>query len=125
MKLNLMKKTSAIILLISLMTFAHAKILCAPVNRIQALAEKLDTAQKIGNNYIAYTATSVFQSNDLWWFLGVGDIFANSSNDAINIGKSFLSKATEQIDVYAKKVGDEYICNYGPGYIQARGKNLL
>jgi len=97
---------------------------CPSVRIIQESAQKLDTAQKIKDTYIAYTATSVFQSNDLWWFVGVGDITASSPDEAIKIGKYFLKNTTVQVDMSATKVGNEYICNYRPGYIQARGKKF-
>lgn len=91
---------------------------------IQLSSQKLDSAMKINEKYITYTATSIYQSNELWWFAGAGDIKADSTEEAILIGKNIMNNANIQIDVNATKVGNEYICNYGPGYIQARGKNL-
>jgi hypothetical protein len=110
-------------------TFARAHniddtILCPSVDIIQLSSKKIDSAQKINNKYIAYTATSVYQINNLWWFVGVGDIFADSSNEAIVIGKEIAREVSTQENVYAIKQGSEYICKYWPGYIQARGKDL-
>lgn len=100
------------------------KILCPSVDIIQLSSNKIDSALKVNNKYIAYTGSSVYQTNNLWWFVGVGNIFADSSDEAIVKGKEITQKASIQEDVYAIKQGDEYICKYWPGYIQARGKNL-
>jgi len=105
-------------------TFANDKIPCPSTHIIQAAAEKLDTAQKIQDEFITYTSASVYQSNDLWWFVGVGNINADSSTQALAIGKQTLINISDQQDAYATKHNDEYICNYGPGYVQARGKTL-
>jgi len=115
---------SSIVIFIFSVSVSHAEnnMPCPSVDIIQASSLRLDTAQIIKNKYITYTSTSVFQSDDLWWFVGVGDITADTSGEAIQTGKVILKKASIQIDVYATKVGSEYICNYGPGYIQARGK---
>jgi hypothetical protein len=124
------KKSVFVVLMLS-MPFGYAKnidnanIPCPSIAIIQAAAQKLDTAIKLNNKYITYSATSIYQANDLWWFAGVGDIIAHSSDEAIKTGKSFLNKVTIQLDKYATKVGDEFICKYGPGYIEARGKNLM
>lgn len=114
-------------LLIPTFSSAHDigdKILCSSLNIIQQSSQKIDTAQKINNEYIVYTATSPYQTNNLWWFVGVGDVYAATSDEAVTKGKEIVQKASIQRDVYATKQGDEFICNYGPGYIQARGKNL-
>jgi hypothetical protein len=130
MILNLPRK-SLILLLLLPISLVHTSIAyqdnvpCASVSKIQASVPKLDTAQKINDKYIAYTATSAFQSNDLWWYVGVGDVIANSSDEAIKIGKDFLNNVTVQVDVFANRDGNEYICNYRPGYIQARGKKFI
>jgi hypothetical protein len=100
-------------------------ILCPSLDKIRASVMKLDTAQKINNKYITYTATSFFQEKNIWWFSGVGDIIASSDNEAVALGKEILKKVDIQIDIYPTKVGNEYICNYAPGYVQARGKNLV
>lgn len=100
------------------------KITCPPLEIVKKSADQLDTAMKVNDKYIAYTASSFFQSNNLWWFSGVGNIAASSSQQAILLGQGILKNANIQIDVYANKVGNEFICNYGPGYIQARGKNI-
>lgn len=103
-------------------SYAENNMPCPSIDIIQASSSRLDTAQIIKNKYITYTSISVFQSDDLWWFVGVGDIAADTSSEAIQTGQAILKKASIQIDIYATKAGNEYICNYGPGYIQARGK---
>jgi len=128
MTLFFIKKSSLIsALLISTCACAQNiddKILCPSIDIIQLSSKKIDAAQKIDNKYIVYTATSVYQTNNLWWFVGVGDIFAESSDEAIVKGKEITQKASILEDVYATKQGNEFICKYWPGYIQARGKDL-
>lgn len=100
------------------------KILCPLLEVVKNSAEQLDTAMKVKDKYITYTSSSFFQSDNIWWFSGAGNISASSAQEAVMLGKAILQKADVQMDIYASKVGSEFICNYGPGYIQARGKNL-
>lgn len=97
---------------------------CSSLSIIHQSSQKIDTAQRVNDKYIVYTATSPYQTNNLWWFVGVGDIYAESTDDAIKQAREFVQKANIQKDVYAIKQGNEFICNYGPSYIQARGKSL-
>lgn len=109
---------------ISLIYAAQDNIPCASVSLIRTLSQQIDTALLIQNKYISYSSTPVFEANDLWWFIGIGDIVASSTADALRIGKTILSNTDVQLDRYATQNGNEFICNYGPGYIQARGKKL-
>lgn len=101
-----------------------SKVACPSVEVIQQSSQKLDTAQKINDEYLVYTAESVFQTNNLWWYIGVGGISASSPEDAINQGKSIALNINNQKNTYATKQGNEFICKYGPGRVEARGKNL-
>lgn len=116
---------TVVILLAQTSTYANSKIPCASISMIQASRLKLDTAQKLQEYYITYTAAPAFEANGLWWFVGVGDIAARSSKEAITLGRRYLSQVNVQLNQYAIKKNDEYICNYAPGYIQARGKKLV
>ena len=115
-----------IILTISNPIFCYAdeNIPCPGLDIIQQSQQKLDTAIKIQNSYIAYTASPVFQSDNLWWFVGVGNILANSAEEVVANGKIILDHANIKVDVYATKVENEFICHYEPGFIQARGKKF-
>lgn len=131
MRLNFYNLIFPCVLLLSI-SFSYAdtnllhqkEILCPSLDKVQASVMKLDTAQKINDHYIVYTATPFFQENNIWWFSGAGNIIATSNNEAITLGKEIFNDLHIQIDIYPKKVGNEFICNYAPGYVQARGKNL-
>lgn len=126
MKLNTIGKCS-LILSILLTTTAYAKndkILCPSVEKIQQASQQINDAFLYDGTYRITTSAPVFEESNLSWLVGVNDIVAGSSDEAIEIAKATANKTNHKKNEYAEVLTgpiNYYVCHYGPGDVGAIG----
>lgn len=127
MKLNTFGKC-CLILSILLTTTAYAKndkIPCPSIEKIQQASQLINNAFLYDGTYRMVTSEPAFQESNLSWTVGVNDIVAGSSDEAIEIAKTTASKANHKKNEYAEVLIGPYLtaytCKYGPGDVGAIG----
>lgn len=127
MKLNTLGK-GGLILSILLTTMANAKtdkIPCPSIEKIQQASQQINNPFLYDGTYRITTSAPVFQESNLSWVVGVNDIVAGSSDEAIDIARTTASNANHKKHEYAEVLAGPcfnlYMCHYGPGDVSAVG----
>lgn len=103
-------------------TFANTakeQIHCPALGTIQQTSEKVDTAEKYGAGYVAYTSAIAFKEDNRPWLVGVANIMAESAEDAVDMGKETVKNVSIRKNEIAMKQDEYSFCLYGKGDVVA------
>lgn len=101
----------------------HDKITCPSVEKVQQESQQINNPFLYDGTYRITSSAPVFKESDIYWIVGVTDIVADSSDEAIEIAKTTASNTNHKKNEYAEALSGPYLtlymCNYGPGDVGA------
>lgn len=118
--LKISKKIPLAVSMICFASMAYAKqIVCPSINSIQQAAQSMDDVMPLGGKYIV-TSKVPTKIDGITWYVMMGDIAAESCDEALLIAKKSLQQTSIRQQQYPVEVEEGlYSCNYGPGNIKA------
>ena len=100
------------------------KVHCPLVEKIQQTAQQINDAFLYEGTYRIVSYEPVFQDSDVNWLVGVRDIVAGSSDEAIYMAGMAIRETNHLKNEYAEMLDGPFTlfaCYYGPGDIIALG----
>ena len=79
----------------------------------------MDTAEKYGAGYVAYSSNVAFNEKDRPWYVGAANLSADTTEAALVAGKETVKNISYKKNEVAMKNEGFYYCLYGNGDVVA------